>query len=222
MRHGRGSAAGQGGILSIRKESPLVHFRERCGWISSFPRSLIRNPDQKMILESIKNKTIVLFLMDSSLSEKHTAGDEGGRMISVPAKDSFFRGPFLCALVWPEALTKNNRPGSAQSDETRLMRRYPGAAFFSSERGVPPAARSRPTLSFPLAVLPPKGRKEGGWGTAVPHGKGLLLPHDLGGVHGDHEFLVGGYQQHLRLGVGGGEDGFLAPDVVGGLVQLEP
>ena len=173
MRHGRGSAAGQGGILSIRKESPLVHFRERCGWISSFPRSLIRNPDQKMILESIKNKTIVLFLMDSSLSEKHTAGDEGGRMISVPAKDSFFRGPFLCALVWPEALTKNNRPGSAQSDETRLMRRYPGAAFFSPERGVPPAARSGPVLSFPLAVLPPKGRKEGGMGDGSPPWEGF-------------------------------------------------
>ena len=31
------------------------------------------------------------------LSENHPAGDEGGRMLSVPARDLFFRGRFLCA-----------------------------------------------------------------------------------------------------------------------------
>ena len=49
----------------------------------------------------------------------------------------------------------------------------------------------------------------------------LLLPDDLGGIHGDHQLLVGGDQEDLDLGIGGGEDGFLAADVVGLLVQLQ-
>lgn len=43
----------------------------------------------------------------------------------------------------------------------------------------------------------------------------VLLANDLGSVHGDHELLIGGDEQHLHLGVGGGDDGFLAADVVG-------
>ena len=43
----------------------------------------------------------------------------------------------------------------------------------------------------------------------------------LGGVDGDHQLLIGGDEQHLHLGVGGGDHSLLAPDVVGGLVQLQ-
>ena len=63
------------------------------------------------------------------LSENHPAGDEGGRMLSVPARDLFFRGAFLCApacrrpLYWDPFKTRQFDSANGALDSYKTHRR---------------------------------------------------------------------------------------------------
>lgn len=47
-----------------------------------------------------------------------------------------------------------------------------------------------------------------------------LFTYQFGGIHSDHQFLIGGDQQNLYLGVGSGNNRLLTPNIVGVFIHL--